>query len=390
MQLGDGVEVRIRGRIDYYPPQGRLQLVMNGDRPRVHRRAHGRRPGPAAAHARRARALLRANAAHAPMPTVPLRIGLGHVGRERGVPRLRARARGRAGTRSASRTAHARVQGAAADRRIAYALRRLSGIDLDVVVVVRGGGSRSRPLAVRHRGRGSGHRGDAVPGAHRDRPRSRPHRRRRSRAHLRQDAHRGGGDARRSGRRVRRQLAPSRSESRRARDPCVGWRSTRSVRPPVVSSGTARRSGARAPAAYEPAPASRGAGAGGNREAARTLAAHERGVVTAGRRAAELARNGSRRGQYASRQPPGAARAIECARRIRWKPGCARSIRDGCSERGYSITRDDDGRVVRSVADVALGGMLVTEVADGSDHESRRDVECGRSGRRRNRPEGVR
>ena len=31
MRLADGVEVRIRGRVDFYPPQGRLQLIMNGE-----------------------------------------------------------------------------------------------------------------------------------------------------------------------------------------------------------------------------------------------------------------------------------------------------------------------------------------------------------------------
>ena len=30
VKLTDGVEVRIRGRVDFYPPTGRLQLVMNG------------------------------------------------------------------------------------------------------------------------------------------------------------------------------------------------------------------------------------------------------------------------------------------------------------------------------------------------------------------------
>ena len=35
-------------------------------------------------------------------------------------------------------------------------------------------------------------------------------------------------------------------------------------------------------------------------------------------------------------------------------------------ERGYSITRGAAGRVVRSAADTTPGGMLVTEVADGT------------------------
>jgi exodeoxyribonuclease VII large subunit len=35
-------------------------------------------------------------------------------------------------------------------------------------------------------------------------------------------------------------------------------------------------------------------------------------------------------------------------------------------ERGYSITRTDDGRLVRSANEVAAGDVLVTETADGS------------------------
>ncbi|HWF20649.1 MAG TPA: exodeoxyribonuclease VII large subunit, partial [Acidimicrobiales bacterium] len=35
-------------------------------------------------------------------------------------------------------------------------------------------------------------------------------------------------------------------------------------------------------------------------------------------------------------------------------------------ERGYSVTRDAEGAVVRSVAAVASGDMLVTQVADGA------------------------
>ena len=48
------------------------------------------------------------------------------------------------------------------------------------------------------------------------------------------------------------------------------------------------------------------------------------------------------------------------------RPGCGRSTRGGCSSAGYSITRTADGAVVRSADAVAAGGMLVTEVANGS------------------------
>ena len=35
-------------------------------------------------------------------------------------------------------------------------------------------------------------------------------------------------------------------------------------------------------------------------------------------------------------------------------------------ERGYSITRDDHGRVVRTAVGMAAGAVLVTETADGA------------------------
>jgi exodeoxyribonuclease VII large subunit len=140
VQLGDGIEVRIRGRIDYYPPQGRLQVVMNGVDPVF---TVGRMAADRAQLVRLLadQGLLHANAAH-PIPLVPLRIGLvtsgGSAAYHDFLHELEA-------SRYAFRVAHcnARVQGAAAQRRIAYALRRLAGMDLDVVVLIRGGGSRS-------------------------------------------------------------------------------------------------------------------------------------------------------------------------------------------------------------------------------------------------------
>jgi exodeoxyribonuclease VII large subunit len=85
--------------------------------------------------------LLRANAGHA-MPLVPLRIGLvtsgGSAAYHDFVHELEA-------SPYAFRVAlcAVRVQGAAADRRVAYALRQLMALDVDVVVVARGGGSRT-------------------------------------------------------------------------------------------------------------------------------------------------------------------------------------------------------------------------------------------------------
>ncbi|TMK63924.1 MAG: hypothetical protein E6G60_07620, partial [Actinobacteria bacterium] len=74
VRLGDGAEVRLRARVDFWPPAGRLQLVMTGidpvftigklaaDRERVLR-------------ALAADGLLRRNGA-LPLALVPLRVGL--------------------------------------------------------------------------------------------------------------------------------------------------------------------------------------------------------------------------------------------------------------------------------------------------------------------------
>ena len=140
VKLTDGVEVRIHGRVDFYPPTGRLQLVMNGIDPvfTVGRLAADRER---VLRVLAAEDLLRRNATHELGP-VPLRVGLvtsgGSAAYHDFLEELSA-------SGYAFRVAHAdvRVQGGAASRRIAYALRRLGQLDLDVVVVVRGGGARS-------------------------------------------------------------------------------------------------------------------------------------------------------------------------------------------------------------------------------------------------------
>jgi len=117
---------------------------------------------------------------------------------------LRTSCTGLDGQRPRVRVVHCdvRVQGAAASRRIVWALRRLASLDLDAIAIVRGGGARSDLAAfdseiVARRD----HRDDApsspASGHETDR-----NDRRRGRAHLHQDPHRGGGRARRAGRRL--------------------------------------------------------------------------------------------------------------------------------------------------------------------------------------------
>jgi exodeoxyribonuclease VII large subunit len=142
VELADDVEVRVKGHIDVYPPTGRLQLIMTGIDPVF-------TAGALAANRDRvlqmllAEGLLRANAARL-LPPVPLRIGL--------VTSV-ASAAYHDFLDELDRSAFAfrvgvcdvRVQGANAPRRVVWALRRMArlGSALDAVVIVRGGGSRA-------------------------------------------------------------------------------------------------------------------------------------------------------------------------------------------------------------------------------------------------------
>ncbi len=142
VELADDIEVRVKGHIDVYPPTGRLQLIMTGIDPVF-------TAGALAAnrdrvlHTLQAEGLLRANAA-LPMPLVPLRIGLVTSAASAAYHDFldeldRSRFAFRVGV------CDVRVQGANAPRRVVWALRRLAHLApaLDAVVIVRGGGSRS-------------------------------------------------------------------------------------------------------------------------------------------------------------------------------------------------------------------------------------------------------
>jgi exodeoxyribonuclease VII large subunit len=138
--LADGAEVRIRARVDFWPPAGRLQLVMNGIDPLF-------TVGKLAAERARVLQLLTAEGllrrqAELDLALVPLRVGLVTSGGSAAyydfVQELEA-------SSHAFRVAHVdvRVQGQGAFRRIVYGLRTLGALELDVIVLARGGGSRS-------------------------------------------------------------------------------------------------------------------------------------------------------------------------------------------------------------------------------------------------------
>lgn len=340
-ELADDVEVRIRGRVELYAPQGRLQVVMTGIDPVF-------TVGEIAVARERvlrelaADGLLAVNGALA-MPIVPLRVGLvtsaGSAAYHDFVQELQA-----SGLRFAVDVVDVRVQGAAASRRIVYGLRQLAGRDVDVVVVARGGGSRadlapfdtdlvaraiaSMPMPVVV---GVGHEVDrsvADEVAHTscktptacaqllvERVRTFVHR-------LDAASHR-----------VAHRARAHTALATRALDD-VARRIRRGVPTALAREGTL---------------VERHQGRLEELARLRTRDA-QRHVDECARRVGELARARVRETTLTLDSRAATVRALDPRRVL---------------ERGYSVTRDEHGRAVRRVADVAPGALLFTEVTDG-------------------------
>ena len=138
LALANDMQVRIRARIDFYPPSGRLQLIMQGVDP-------GFTLGRLAAererllHALADEGLLRANRAN-PIPVPPLRVGL--------VTSIGSAAHAdfseefsRSGYPFTVLERDARVQGDGSAIDLAEALHMVATHRPDVIALVRGGGS---------------------------------------------------------------------------------------------------------------------------------------------------------------------------------------------------------------------------------------------------------
>jgi exodeoxyribonuclease VII large subunit len=138
VRMDDGTEVRIRARVGWWAPGGRLQLQMTDVDPAF-------TLGRLAAERDRMLRLLAAEGlldrqAALTRPVVPLRIGLvtsaGSAAEHDVVDELR-----RSGIGFRVVRADARVQGPTAARSVCRALGTLAARDVDVVLVVRGGGA---------------------------------------------------------------------------------------------------------------------------------------------------------------------------------------------------------------------------------------------------------
>lgn len=147
VRMHDGIEIRIRGRIAYYPPQGRVQLIMSLIDPQF---TLGQMAAARATLLEKLAAdgLLERNGL-VPMPVLPLRVALvtsaGSAAFHDFVDELH-----RSGYPFRTTLIDSRVQGAEAVASLAAAVRTAGGLDVDVVVLARGGGSRGDLVAFDH------------------------------------------------------------------------------------------------------------------------------------------------------------------------------------------------------------------------------------------------
>ncbi len=146
IRMADGLRVRICGMLDFYPPRGQLQLRMIAIDP-AHTLGAIAADREALLRALAADGSLRRNA-HAPLAPVPLRVGLvtslGSAAHADVVRVLSA-----SGFAFRVLEADTPVQGSDAPEAIAAAIGAVSG-EVDVVVLARGGGSRTDLVAFDH------------------------------------------------------------------------------------------------------------------------------------------------------------------------------------------------------------------------------------------------
>lgn len=140
VKMADGIRVRLRGEIDFYPPQGRLQLRMTGIDPVY-------TLGLLAAERGRVLATLASEGlvernGRLALATVPLRIGL-VTARTSAAYADFVHELDQSGFGFRVSLLAVEVQGQRSERAVVAALRKLGELDLDAIALVRGGGDRS-------------------------------------------------------------------------------------------------------------------------------------------------------------------------------------------------------------------------------------------------------
>jgi exodeoxyribonuclease VII large subunit len=338
-ELGNDVEVRIRGRVGVY--QGRLQLVMSAIDPVF-------TVGGIAANRERVVRALAADGVLAlngrlPLALVPLRVGLvtsrGSAAYRDFVHELEV-----SGFAFQVVVVDVRVQGAAASRRMVWALRELAECSVDVVVLARGGGARAdlAPFDTELVARaiaampvpvitGVGHEVD--------------------RSVADEVAHTACKTPTACAQVLVGQVRAFADAVDASARRVAALARTRAALASHTLDEAARRARRSAPVALA-------------RESARVERAHGRVEELGRRRVVDAAREvdacARRTGELGRRGVATAGMQLDAAERAVRALDPRRVL-----ERGYTITRSADGRIVRQPGDVASGDELVTELADG-------------------------
>lgn len=332
-RLADGLEVRVRGRVSY--GYGRVSLVTSAVDP-VHTLGRLAADRQRVLRALAADGLLDANA-RLPLPLLPLRLGLvtsaGSAAYEDVLAELTS-----SGLGFRLLVADARVQGPGAELSLARGLHALHGVECDLVLVVRGGGSRTDLVAF---------------------------------------------DGERLARAVATMPVPVLCGVGHEIDTCVidDVAHTSFKTPTAAAAGVVtlvRAAAGRAESTWSSV-------------AARSLSlldAAEDRLVVAGRRvsptrvAASLDRAGALLDRSAVRLRTSAAAGLErrTSRLDLLEARVAAHDPAHALQRGWSLTRAADGSLVRSVADVAPGDELTTTLADGTVHTTVRSTASNEHG----------
>ncbi|MGI9596423.1 MAG: exodeoxyribonuclease VII large subunit [Acidimicrobiales bacterium] len=147
IRMHDGIEIRIRGRVAYYPPQGRVQLVMSLIDPQftLGQMVEARTQ---LLEKLRAQDLLDRNR-RLVLPVLPLSVALITSGASAAFADFIHEIE-LSGYPFRITLIDSRVQGLDAVPSLATALETADGLDIDVVVLIRGGGSRTDLVAFDH------------------------------------------------------------------------------------------------------------------------------------------------------------------------------------------------------------------------------------------------
>jgi exodeoxyribonuclease VII large subunit len=373
--LDAGLVVRVRGKVQLYKPRGDISFILSDlDTDALLGKV-------AAARARLVKALvdegLFERNKRLPVPPVPLRIGLVASPSTEGQRDFLGQLEN-SGMAFAVRTKRTQVQGREAPGSIAAALKRLQSWECDLIVVVRGGGSKADLAAFDHEKvaraiatsrvpvwTGIGHTGDlSVADEVANRSFITP-------TECGQELARIVNDFWRSELEVALEIGRTARERLERADRLL----TRQRR--AVASGARGQLDRHGDRLAHLARTVRGEARGQLDTHTHHLLAKAGTIVRCVRHAVETQEQDLTTRSARLATLPGRRLATAEDRNAQWRRLLAAYDYHRQLERGYSVTRDRQGSVVRSSASVRAGALLVTQLADGAIDSEVTDVRTG-------------